>query len=291
MERYRQGESNEDGTLLVTGATSGIGFETALQLARRGQQVIGVGRNTPRCEEAVSQIRSKSGNQRVFFETADLAKQSEIHALASRLTASRLRLKGIIHNAGTFCLARRITCDGVERQFAVNYLSGFLLVGLLRPLFVGRPRVILVSSGSHLSGRIHWNNLELRPIYNGLTAYAQSKLAEILFAYELARRSQSIDSYAVDPGLVNTEIGFKEAGPFGRAVWALRSRHGVSAQEAAAPIAELAVSEESTGKSGRYWKDGRPLPSSRRSYDRSAGQRLWELSERLCGLRLSEELG
>jgi NAD(P)-dependent dehydrogenase (short-subunit alcohol dehydrogenase family) len=284
MERYDQKRLPATHPFLVTGATSGIGLETALGLVRRRIPVIGIGRNPRRCAEAEVLLREAGGADLVSFETADLSLQAEIRAVASRIGATGFRLRGIIHNAGTFCLSRQITADGVERQFAVNYLAGFLLVRLLRPLLSAGSRVLLVSSGSHLSGRIHWNNLALRPVYNGLAAYAQSKLAEVLFSYELDRRSESIDTYAVDPGLVNTGIGFKEAGAIGRAVWALRARGGISAKDAAAPIVELAASNEAGGRSGLYWKDGSPLPSSKRSYDRTAAERLWELSEQLCGL-------
>lgn len=273
---------------LVTGATSGIGYEIALALARRGHRIIGVGRDAGRCEAAEKRIRTESANPSVVFERADLARQNDIRSLASRVAPAETTIDVLIHNAGTFTLRRTLTVDGVELQFAVNYLAGFMLVALLFPRLAHRARILFVSSASHRSGRIRWDNLSLRPFYNGLAAYSQSKLAEVLFCYELARRSaRALDSYAVDPGLVNTEIGLKGTGLVARSIWSLRSRAGVEARAAAEPIADLAVSDHAAGKSGLYWAGGEPIRSSRRSYDRNAARRLWELSEQLSGLRLS----
>lgn len=288
MERSEASSREGTGSVLVVGATSGIGFEVAEGIARAGVPVIGVGRNRDRCVQAAERISAATGGPPVLFELADLSVQREVRSLAARLIRDRKRLRAIVYNAGTFTLGRQLTEDGVERQFAVNYLSGFMLTALLLPLLVEGSRVVLISSGSHQSGRIHWGNLALRPLYNGLTAYAQSKLAEILFARELARRVPSLDSYAVDPGLVRTEIGLKEAGAFGRLVWRLRARAGISPQEAAAPIVEMVLSNGFSGRSGLYWKEGIPLSSSPRSYDTAAAERLWELSERLCGISFSE---
>lgn len=275
-------------TALVTGATSGIGYELALALARRGNRVVGVGRDPERCRTAAERIRTETANPDVFFEIADLSRRADVRALASRIATEQAPLDVVIHNAGTFTLRRILTTDNVELQFAVNYLAGFMVVALLFARLAEHARVMMISSGSHRSGRIHWGNLSLHPVYNGLTAYSQSKLAEVMFCYELARRfPRSIDTYAVDPGLVDTEIGFKGTGLVGRAVWALRSRGGVAPQRAAEPIADLAVSEKSEGRSGLYWCDGEPVSSSRRSYDADAARRLWELSERLTGVRFT----
>ena len=288
MERSSLKLPRETGSVLVVGATSGIGFEVAAGIAQAGVPLIGIGRNRDRCVQAAERLSAAAGDRPVRFELADLAAQSEVRSLAARLSQDRTGLRAIVYNAGTFTLDRQLTEDGVERQFAVNYLSGFLLTLLLLPLLAERSRVLLISSGSHQSGRIHWNNLALRPLYNGLTAYAQSKLAEILFVRELARRLPSLDSYAVDPGLVRTEIGMKEAGAFGRLVWRLRARAGISPEEAAAPIVEMVLSNGFSGRSGLYWRAGVPVPSSPRSYDAEAAGRLWALSEQLCGVSLNE---
>ncbi len=288
MARSEAPTPSVSGSVLVAGATSGIGFEIAAGIAQAGIEVIGVGRDRNRCAQAAERLSAAAGGRPVRFELADLSAQREVRSLAERLRRDRTRLRAIVYNAGTFTLHRRLTEDGIERQLAVNYLSGFMLTTLLLPLLAERSRVLLVSSGSHRSGRIHWRNLALRPLYNGLTAYAQSKLAEILFARELARRVPSVDSYAVDPGLVRTEIGLKEAGVFGRVVWRLRARSGISPQEAAAPIVEMILSNRVSGRSGLYWKSGIPVASSPRSCDPAAAERLWELSEQLCGVSFSE---
>lgn len=275
---------------LVTGASSGIGYEIALGLARQGVRVLGVGRDRERCRTAEASIRSSSGNPSVDFEITDLSRQAEVRALAARIGNSGVRLKGVIYNAGTFSLTRTMTREGIEQQFAVNYLSGFLLVSVLFPLLDRAPRIVMVSSGSHRSGRIHWRNISLQPLYNGLTAYAQSKLAQVMFIYELARRTEGVaDCYAVDPGLVNTEMGFKGTGFIGRTIWGLRSRGGVSPRAAAGPIVDLVLQERFSGRSGLYWKEKQPIPSSMRSYDREDAVRLWNLSERLCHIHFFQK--
>lgn len=287
LSAFRRGQTPATArACVVTGASSGIGYEIALGLARRGARVIGVGRDTKRCAEAAARIREEHCPGTVHYEVADLSRQSDVRALSDRLAATVRSIDVLVNNAATFSVARRMTVDGVELQFAVNYLAGFLLTALLSCRLANRARVITVSSGSHFSGRIHWSNLALLPLYNGLTAYGQSKLANVLFSYELARRAAGqthIGSYAVDPGLVNTQIGLKGTGPIVRTLWRMRMRGGVPASAAAAPIVDLALSTEPPPPSGLYWREGRPVASSKRSYSRADAQRLWSLSEELCG--------
>ncbi len=271
---------------VVTGATSGLGYEIALGLARLGARVVVVGRTTSRCETVVAGIRSETANDDVSFETAELSQSAQICSLATRIASRHARIGVLVNNAGTFSLRRIITSDGVELQFAVNYLAGFHLLARLFTQLADGARVINISSGSHVSARMHWNNLSLRPLYNGLAAYGQSKLAEVIFSYELARRSvgrNAISVYAVDPGLVSTEIGLKGTGPLVRTIWRLRTRRALTPAAAAEPIVRLAVDEAYAGKSGLYWYAGHPAPSSKRSCAPEAGPRLWELSEQLCG--------
>ncbi len=280
-------------TCVVTGATSGIGHELARILAARGATVIGVGRDPARCGEAAARIRGETGNQRVFFEVADLSSQMEVHALAARIRDRSDRIDVLVNNAGGFAFHRRETVDGIEAQFALNYLAGYLLTRLLLPAMTangssGGARVIMVSSGSHYSGRMHWADVGLRPLYNGLAAYDQSKLAAVLFTRELARRlgpDSPVGVYAVDPGLVKTDIGLKGTGGLVRMVWRLRTRGGISPADAAATVAYLALDPLIEGRTGLYWKACRPVVPSRRARDAEDAQRLWDLSEMLCGLR------
>ena len=279
-------------TCVVTGATSGIGYELARILAGRGAVVIGVGRDPVRCSEAAARIRGETGNQRVFFEIADLSSQAEVRALAGRIRDRNDRIDVLVNNAGGFAFRRRETVDGIEMQFALNYLAGFLLTRLLLPTMTaagssGGARVIMVSSGSHFSGRIHWRDVGFGRLYNGLTAYDQSKFAAVLFTRELAWRlgpDSPVGVYAVDPGLVKTDIGMKGTGGLVRTVWRLRTRSGISPAEAAATVAFLALDPLIEGRTGLYWKGCRAVAPSKRALDPRDARRLWDLSEMLCGL-------
>jgi NAD(P)-dependent dehydrogenase (short-subunit alcohol dehydrogenase family) len=278
----------EEKTCVVTGATSGIGLETARALARAGASVIGVGRDAGRAARAEEEIRADTGNGHVYFETENLSRREGVLALARRISLARGRIDVLVNNAGIFASAYRETPDGIETQFAVNHLAGFLLTYGLLPLLRAAPRarVIGLSSGSHFRGRVHWKDVGLRRFYSGLAAYGQSKLAVVLFTYELARRlgaGSTVDAFAVDPGLVKTGIGFKGTGILARAAWNLRARGGVAPRESAASIAYLALSPEARGRTGLYWKDRAAVPSSRASYSAEDAARLWRLSEEMCG--------
>jgi NAD(P)-dependent dehydrogenase (short-subunit alcohol dehydrogenase family) len=190
--------------------------------------------------------------------------------------------------------SRRESVDGNEMKLAVNWLSGFVLTGLLMPLLraAGAARVVTVSSGSHFSGRMRWDDIQLRKRYSGLSAYDQSKLATVLFTYELARRlgpGSPISAYAVNPGLVKTDIGRKDNGPLVGIVWKIRTHRGIAPLRAAADVAYCAAEECVAGKSGLYWKEGVALPSSRRSYDEGDVRRPWKLGETLGGIRYLSE--
>lgn len=282
------------GTCVVTGATSGIGFEVARIFAERGAAVIGVGRDPARCAEAARRLQETTGNRTVRFEVAELCSLSEVHGLAQRILAMGRRIDVLVNNAGGFAFRRQETVDGIEKQFALNYLSGYLLTRLLLPAMeagahgarpADRARVIMISSGSHYSGRMRWADLGFQRFYNGLAAYDQSKLACVLFARELARRlgpSSRISTFAADPGLVNTGIGLKNTNTLVRLVWRLRAHRGISPAESAATIAYLARDPLIRDRTGLYWKECRAVAPSKRAQDRHDAQRLWDLSERMC---------
>jgi retinol dehydrogenase-12 len=273
---------------VVTGATSGIGWETARLLAARGESVIGVGRDAGRCAAAAEAVRASPSGARLRFLAADLSSRAAIRELSRQIAEQLDSIDVLINNAGTFTFRRAESCDGVEMQFAVNYLAGFFLTGLLLPLLTAAPfaRVVATSSGSHYAGRMHWKDLMIRRGYDGLSAYDQSKLATVLFTRELARRlgaGSPIASYAVDPGLVKTDIALKGNNRLVRLAWRIRTRTAISAEQAARSLLFCAVEPAAQGRTGRYWKECAELPPSRAASSDGDAKRLWKLSEQLCG--------
>lgn len=291
-------------TIVVTGATSGIGLATTTELVRRGAFVIGVGRSPERCEQAEITIKAANPNGRVVFLIADLASQKQIRELAEqiRLKSASLgkgakqecaRIDVLINNAGTFSGWFIATAEGFELQLAVNHLAPFLLTHELMPLLKAAPagRVITVSSGSHYRTRINWNDIELRKHYNCLRAYKQSKLANVLFSSELNRRlgpNATVRGYAVDPGLVNTEIGLKGTNGLVKWIWTKRRQGGVDSAAGAATSIYLASEPSVQAAQEVYWKKCRPKRPSRYSEQEDAAFRLWEISERMCGINSAD---
>jgi len=275
-------------TCVITGATSGIGFETARQLAASGMGVIVIGRSAEKCRSAAAAIASESPASTVRFAVADLSSLESVRDAAAEIKdlLPGGRLDRLILNAATVSDRYIATQDGYELQFAVNYLSSFLLTRELFPCLV-RPRearLISVSSGSHRRGRIDWKDPMLKRSYGRLKAYRQSKLALALFTVELGRRAAGrfpLRALGVEPGLVDTEIGEKSTRGLVRAYWKRRRKRGFSPAEAAGFIVRLA-SETLPMIPGDYWRLDRPVEPSPYARRVDAALRLWQLSERLC---------
>ena len=279
-------------TIVITGATSGIGLETARLLAEQGFRVIGVGRTSGNCADAKESILGSAPNASVCFYTADLMQRREVLRLAALMNDdlaknSDGKLYALINNAGCARRWYMTTEDGHEQQFALNYLAGFLLTReLLPPLLKASGRVIMTSSRSHKGVKVHWNDVMLSRAYNPLIAYKQSKLCDILFAKGLNDRyaSRGIRAYAVDPGLVHTDIGNK-AGGIVDFVWKLRKRHGVLPSVPARTYVHLCNAERlPTGLNYYLCKE--------KAYSREVtvenADRLFALSGRLCGIGYEE---
>jgi len=281
-------------TIVVTGATSGIGLATAEALARQGAEVIGVGRSPQRCQAAEQQLRGLNPAGRVTYCVADLTRQDEVRRLAEAVrgitaAAGRPALDGLVNNAGTFTFWLALTPEGFETQWALNHLAPFLLTQELLPLLEAAPaaRVVTVSSGSHYHTSLNWTDIQLRRHYNGLLAYQQTKLSNVLFTVELNRRlgpQSRVRAFAADPGLVKTDIGLKGTPALVQWIWERRRAGGISPAEAARGIVFL-LSEPSVRDSSQvYWKHGRPQPPSRQALDVAAAQRLWAISAQMCGM-------
>lgn len=280
-------------TIVVTGATSGIGLATAEELVRCGADVIGIGRSAPRCRAAEQQLQALDGCGRVAYVAADLTLQVEVRRAAAQIrelavAAGRQALDGLVNNAGTFTYWLAFTAEGFETQWALNHLTPFLLTLELLALLQAAPaaRVVTVSSGSHYHTALNWADIQLRQHYNGLQAYKQTKLANVLFTMELNRRlgpDSTVRALAADPGLVNTEIGLKGTPGIARWVWQRRRAAGIPAAQAASGIVFLLGDPAPVASREVYWRHGRPLRPSRQAQDGMAAQRLWSLSAQMCG--------
>jgi NAD(P)-dependent dehydrogenase (short-subunit alcohol dehydrogenase family) len=279
---------------IVTGATSGIGKATALELARRGAAVVLICRNRPKGENAAREIRTQTRNPAIDLLIADLSSQQQVRAVAAEFAGKYPRLDVLINNAGAMFPIRSESVDGIEMTLAVNHLAPFLLTNLLldRMKRAGAARVINVNSDAHEHGTIDFADLQMRDHYGGgvgMRAYGNAKLANLLTLYELARRLSGtpIAVNALHPGYVATNIlPFETATAPVRLLkplWGVAKHFILTAEMGAATPLYLASSPEIAGVSGKYFEKCRAVRSSRTSYDRDLQQRMWEASERLAG--------
>jgi NAD(P)-dependent dehydrogenase (short-subunit alcohol dehydrogenase family) len=273
---------------MVTGGTSGIGYYTAQEIARMGGTVVIIGRDQAKCENAVRMIQTESGNPAVEYLLADLSSQAQIRSAAAQFNAKYNHLDVLVNNAAGVSLRRKISVDGIEMTFAVNHLAYFLLTGLLIEALKhsSSARVVNVSSGSHYGEQLDFDNLQLVKSYTIYRAYGRSKLANVLFAYELARRMAGthVTSNALSPGMVATDIWKKVNRFLTPLINPVIQRIGQPPLEGAQTSIYLATSPEVEGVTGKYFADCKPVHSSPNSYDLEAAKRLWEVSAQLTGL-------
>ncbi len=270
---------------LVTGASGGIGKETARELAQLGAIVVMVCRNRAKGEATQAQIREASGNDRVDLIIADLSSLAEVRRAASEFKQKYTQLHVLINNAGTINGERKVTPDGLEDTFATNYLAPFLLTELLLDVLkVSAPaRIVNVSSTGHTSGNIDFEDLQGIHRYSFMKAYTQSKLAQIYFTYELAAqlKDTGVTVNALHPGLVSSDFnkGTKGIVHFvGEIVYFF---NGITVEKGAQTTLYLATSPEVEGVSGKYFSKSKETPSSKLSYDLAIRRRLWQVSEEL----------
>jgi NAD(P)-dependent dehydrogenase (short-subunit alcohol dehydrogenase family) len=271
---------------MVTGASSGIGKETAERLAELGATVVIVCRNRYRGERAMEYIKERSRNPSVELLIADLASLGSVRGLAEEFSRKHDALHVLVNNAGIARVRRSVTVDGFETTFHVNYLSHFLLTNLLLELLKksAPSRVINVSSVSHFGGRMNFDDLQMEKGYWVMKAYSQSKLAQVLFTYELSRRLQGtgVTVNCLHPGAVATNIWSNYMGPLAFLGKASRL-FLISPREGAEAPAYLASSPEVEGVTGKYFEKKQERHSSPDSYDRTLAERLWNASEKLVG--------
>ena len=264
---------------LVTGANRGIGQATAEGLAARGASVILVCRRMEDGEAVARQIAGQGCPQPAVVG-ADLSSQASIRQAAAEIQARHAQLHVLINNAGIIPPRREVTVDGLELQFAVNHLAYFLLTNLLLPqLRAGAPsRIVNVSSGAHSHASMDFDDLQSERQYHPNDVYSRTKLANVLFTYELSRRlgGTGVSANALEPGIVATRMLDAYMGA--------PSTFGASPAEGAETSIYLASAPALTGVTGKYFARKKAVSSSRESYDEASARRLWEVSERLTGL-------
>jgi retinol dehydrogenase 12 len=262
-------------TCVVTGATNGIGFVTARELARRGDRVIVVGRDQARIEDAVKRIGANAEGAR-----ADFTKLADVRTLASALPKS---IDVLVNNAGVVCAKREETADGFEMTFGVNHLAPFLLTNLLLPSLASGARVVNVSSAVHKRGRIDFDDLHYTSrSYAPFGAYCDSKLANIHFTRELSRRLPAgSTANALHPGSVATGFGQNNKGVVAF-VFKLGAPFLISAEKGALTSIHLATADVSV--TGKYFEKSREVAPDKRALDDDVARRLWDVSAKLVGL-------
>ena len=274
-------------TVLITGGSGGIGRATALGLAAMGAHLAITGRDRGRTEDAAREIRA-AGSGQVDTFVADLSCQSQVRRLAGQVLQSLSRIDVLVNNAGGYWNTRHVTADGLERTFAINHLAPFLLTNLLldRLKNSAPARVVTVSSNVQANGRIDFEDLQGERSYSGARAYNQSKLANVLFTYELARRLQAtlVTANALHPGVVRTAFGTEDPGGLQRLFIPFVRPFMKAPGRGAATSIHLASAPDLEQVTGRYFAGSKPRRSSRRSYDQAAAARLWQLSADLTGL-------
>ena len=276
---------------VVTGATSGLGLATARQLAERDATVVVVGRTAAKASAAAQAVAQAVAQTSVDWLAADFAVQAQVRELAAEFSRRYERLDVLVNNAGTISRNRKVTPEGVELTLAVNHLAPFLLTNLLLGSLVAAApaRVVNVASVAHERGRLDLADPQMRRGYLPFRAYAASKLANVLFTYELARRLEGtgVTVNAVDPGLVRTGLG-RNNGLARDLAWHLthlRYRSlSLSPDQGADPIVFLASSPALSSVNGEYFSRHEPSQSSPASRDIATAQRLWSLSEQWTGV-------
>jgi NAD(P)-dependent dehydrogenase (short-subunit alcohol dehydrogenase family) len=274
-------------TCLVTGSTRGIGFYTARALAIQGAHVILVGHNEKRGAQALERILRIAGEGSAHFFLADLSAQDSILRLARDVQDRYAHLDVLVNNVGGFFWRRQESADGIEMTFALNHLSYFALTSLLLDMLKesSPARIVNVASDAHRRAEMRFDDLQFEQGYDGFRAYAQSKLANLLFTYELARRlgESGVIANALHPGFVNTHI-YSRLGLFGPLIRLVGLLFAKSPKEGAQTSIYVASSPQVEGISGAYFVDQEPTSSSPASYDEEAARRLWEVSRDIVDL-------
>jgi retinol dehydrogenase 12 len=268
--------------VLITGATRGIGQAAAVEIARQGAEVALVGRDAERVKDVAQQARAAGGGAPVHEHVADLMLMADVRALAEDVRGRYEHIDVLANNAGALFASRKLTSEGLERTFALNHLSPFLLTNLLRDRMAGG-RVVTTASDAHTSGRLDLDDLQSEKGYAAMRVYGTSKLCNILFTRELARRAPELHANCFHPGVVRTGFGKNENGIW-KALTTLGGPFFRSPERGARSLVWLALSEQAASLTGEYVQDEKVKAPSAQAQDDTLAQGLWERSAELAGL-------
>jgi len=275
-------------TIVITGATSGIGQVAAERLAQQGAKLILVGRDRARGEATLARIRAAAPGADLRIVYGDLQRLSEMKRVAAEIAALAPRIDVLINNAGSMYGAREVTPDGLERTFATNHMAYFVVTNALLPNLkaAGNARIVSTASDAHLRQSLDFDDLQSARSYSSMRVYGRSKLANILFTRELARRlaGSNVTANCLHPGLVATRFGSSNGPLMRAAIKLVTTLGGISPEDGAKTIVYLASSPEIEGKSGGYYYKNRIKAPSRQAQDDASAARLWAESEKIAGM-------
>jgi NAD(P)-dependent dehydrogenase (short-subunit alcohol dehydrogenase family) len=279
----------KDKIILITGASSGIGLATAEALAAKGAELILAARSEEKLKEAAQHITSKTGNQKIKYFVCDFSSQNSIRKLAENVRKNYTTIDVLINNAGGVFPEFKLNEDGLEMTIGTNHFAYFLLTNLLIDLIKRSDyaRIVNVASGSHYDGKIDYDSFTQNKGYFILKAYAQSKLANVLFTTELSERLKgtNVTVNCLHPGFVKTDIGNKDTQWYSKLFWTLSSKlAGISVADGAKTSVYLASSDEVKGISGKYFDKCKMKEPSKLAQDRDLQKELWLKSEQMCSI-------
>ena len=274
-------------TIFITGASGGIGLQSARGLAGQGANIVMVGRDRERTSQAVEFVKTQTGNQSVSYLLADLSSIQEVRRLAQEFKDKYQTLDVLLNNAGAIFLTRKVSVDGYEMSLALNHLNYFLLTDLLLDMLKAAPsaRIVNVASRAHYRGHVNFDDLQSQHGFNGNRVYGMSKLMNVLFTYELARRLEgtNVTANCLHPGFVASNFAGNNGWIVRTAMRFIPGR--ISEEEGAKCPIFLASSPDVQGASGKYFNyDTKETRSSEESYDQNVARRLWDVSEKLVAI-------
>jgi NAD(P)-dependent dehydrogenase (short-subunit alcohol dehydrogenase family) len=272
-------------TVVITGATSGIGEVAADRLASKGARIVFIARDEKRGEETLKHLNAIAPRQPHKAYYADLSRLSEMKRVGAEIAAAESRIDVLINNAGAAFMTRQVTEDGLEKTFALNHMSYFVLTELLIPRMVSGGRIVSTASGAHKGAHLDFDDLQSEKRYSGFAVYGRSKLCNILFTRELARRlaGTGINANCLHPGFVATRFGAENGGLFGVAL-GLAKNFALSPEQGAQTIIYLASSPEVERLTGLYFDKSKPATPSKAAQNDSDAKTLWRVSAKISGI-------